>query len=79
MICIAIVIQGYVSYKDFSQPSSLLIMPIFLAVLTSLIWLLSNEPAQKLFKTISIILIIINLIWFIFVQYAMAMAKAFTH
>ena len=75
----AVMLQSYINYIDLGQPESLLIMPISIMVLIILVWLFTDNENKKIFRILSIILIIITTIWFVFVQFMMALGKAYQH
>lgn len=79
LLGIAIVLQSYINYIGVRQPQSLLIMPISIMVLTIISWLFTDNINKKTFRKLSIFLIIIIAIWFVFVQFMMALGKAFQH
>ena len=79
LLGIAVMLQFYINYIDVSQPQNLLIMPISIMVLILLVWIFADNNNRKTFKKLSIILIVLIIIWLIFVQFMMALGKAYQH
>ena len=79
LLGIAVMLQFYINYIDVSQPQNLLIMPISIMVLILLVWIFADNINKKAFRKFSITLIVIIIIWFIFVQFMMALGKSFQH
>ena len=79
LLGIAVMLQFYINYIDISQPQSLLIMPISITFLVLLVWFFADNPNKKAFRQLSIILIFLIIIWFVFVQFMMALGKAYQH
>ena len=79
LLGIAVMLQFYINYIDISQPQSLLIMPISITFLVLLVWFFADNTNKKAFRKLSIILIFLIIIWFVFVQFMMALGKAFQH
>lgn len=79
LLGIAVMLQSFINYIDVRQPQSLLIMPISIMILIVLIWVFADNTNKKMFKKLSIIIIVIIIIWFIFVQFMMALGKAYQH
>lgn len=79
LLGIAIMLQSYINYIDVGQPQSLLVMPISIMVLIVLVWLFADNANKKTFRKLSIIIIVIIILWFIFVQFMMALGKTYQH
>ena len=79
LLGIAVMLQFYINYIDISQPQSLLIMPISITFLVLLVWFFADNTNKKALRKLSIILIFLIIIWFVFVQFMMALGKAFQH
>ena len=79
LLGIAVMLQFYINYIDISQPQSLLIMPISITFLVLLVRFFADNTNKKAFRKLSIILIFLIIIWFVFVQFMMALGKAFQH
>ena len=79
LLGIAVMLQFYINYIDISQPQSLLIMPISITFLVLLVWFFADNTNKKALRKLSIILIFLIIIWFVFVLFMMALGKAFQH
>ncbi len=81
LLAIAIVLQSYLIYIDTDEVIQLLSVPALLTFLSIVIWIVSEKKSayKKAFKVLSILFIIAFVLWFIFVQYAIALGSGWNH